>query len=102
VVLPSLRDGLPNALLEAMACGRPVIASRVGGIPEVIRDGVDGVLVPPGDIALLAQAMSTVLANPGEAAALGARARLRVSEEFAADRERAADLALLEELFRGQ
>ena len=102
VVLPSLRDGLPNALLEAMACGRPVIASRVGGIPEVIRDGVDGVLVQPGDSDALAQAMSTVLANPRQAADLGARARLRVREEFAADRERVADLALLEEVFRAQ
>jgi phosphatidylinositol alpha-1,6-mannosyltransferase len=102
VVLPSLRDGLPNALLEAMACGRPVIASRVGGIPEVIRDGVDGLLVAPQDIDALAQAMSTLLVNPGQAAALGERARLRVSADFALARERAADLALLEELVKAQ
>ncbi|HWA76752.1 MAG TPA: glycosyltransferase family 4 protein [Polyangiaceae bacterium] len=100
VVLPSLRDGLPNALLEAMACARPVVASRVGGIPEVVRDGVDGVLVAPANAAALADSVGDLLANPTRAAALGAEARLRVCEHFTLERERSADLTILEGLLK--
>jgi glycosyltransferase involved in cell wall biosynthesis len=102
VVQPSLRDGLPNALLEAMSSGRPVVASGVGGIPDVVRDGVDGVLVAPRDADTLASAILGVLADPAAASALGGRARARVVEAFSLARERAADLELLEELSRGR
>jgi glycosyltransferase involved in cell wall biosynthesis len=97
-VMPSLHDGLPNALLEAMACGCPVVASRVGGIPDVVRDGVDGLLVPPGDVAALQQALLRVLVAPELATQLGQRARERVLSDFSLERELAAGLALLQRL----
>jgi len=59
-VHPSLEDAFPTVLLEAMAAGLPVVASRVGGIPEIVEDGVTGILVPPGDALSLANAMHTV------------------------------------------
>lgn len=81
VVLPSRSEGLPLALLEARALGRPVIASAVGGIPEAVRPEEDGVLVPAGDPIALARALARLAAGPGlrerlgAAAARGARAR---------------------------
>jgi len=99
VVLPSLRDGLPNALLEAMACGCSVIASQVGGIPEVITSDSEGWLVPPGDVDALAQALLKSLSDEPSARAQGRNARERVQREFGQERERALDLQLLESLF---
>lgn len=74
-VLSSRHEGLPLALLEAMASGVPAVATRVGGIPEVISDGVDGLLVEPNDVSALAAAVSAVLADPGRAGRLAAAGR---------------------------
>jgi len=60
--LPSLNEGLPNVALEALACGLPVVASRVGGVPEIVRDNVNGFLVPSSDPAALADALRRALA----------------------------------------
>ena len=62
--LPSLTEGTPMALLEAMAAGVPVIASAVGGVPKVVTDGVNGLLVPPADVAALVGGLQTLIGNP--------------------------------------
>jgi glycosyltransferase involved in cell wall biosynthesis len=96
-VLPSYAEGLPVSLLEAMAAGCPVVATRVGGIPDVITDGVDGVLVPPGDPEALAQAIGRILRDPAYARALGNAARETVANRYAAARS----LERLEQLYAG-
>lgn len=79
-------EGLPLALLEAMAAGRPVVATRVGGVPEAVEDGVEGLLVPPGDPAALAAAALSLLRDPQRARALAAAARRRVAADFSVAR----------------
>lgn len=82
-VLPSAREGLPIVLLEAMACGLPCIASHLPGSTDVmIETGVNGQLVPSGDAAGLAAALTAMLANPVDAARLGAAARATVEARF--------------------
>ncbi|MDQ5853848.1 MAG: glycosyltransferase family 4 protein [Chloroflexota bacterium] len=75
-------DGLPNVLLEAMSIGRPIVASHIGGIPEVITDGVHGLLTPEGDPVALAAAISRLLHDRQLAAGLAAGARERVEQEL--------------------
>jgi colanic acid/amylovoran biosynthesis glycosyltransferase len=88
-VLPSIiapdgqMEGIPVALMEAMASGRPVVSTSISGIPELIEDGVSGRLVPPGDAAALASAIRSLLTNPSGARQLGQRARAKVREDFA-------------------
>lgn len=87
VVIPSIaREGLGLAALEAMDAARPVIASRVGGLAEVIEDGRTGVLVPPGDPEALAGAIGALLDHPERGRALGEAARWHVESEFRATR----------------
>jgi sugar transferase (PEP-CTERM/EpsH1 system associated) len=81
-VLSSTSEGLSNTILEAMAAGRPVVATRVGGAEEMIADGVTGILVPPSDPAAMAAALRRVLTGAGGAAAMGTAARQRVEREF--------------------
>jgi len=81
-VLPSLSEGISNTLLESMAAGLPVVATRVGGTPEAVTDGEQGLLVPPGDSQALASAISRVLSDPLLAMRLGNNGRRRVAEEF--------------------
>ena len=74
-VLPSLYEDLSSALIEAMAAGLPVVATRVGGTADLVHDGVNGLLVPPRDPAALAAAISRILTDPAAAAQLSAAAR---------------------------
>ena len=96
LVLPSFAEGLPVVLMEALSRGRPVITTAIAGIPELVRDGQEGWLVPSGDAEALASAMREALElSPKELAAMGARGRARVEEQHSAIREAAhlADLA---------
>lgn len=92
-VLASLTEGLPISLLEAMDASRPIVATRVGGVPHVLGDGQYGRLVPAGDAGELATALGQLLAHPDEAAALGTAARAR-SLDYSAERMGDAYLAL--------
>ena len=81
-VMPSLWEGLPMALLEAMLAGKPVVASATAGIPEAVVDGRDGFLVPPGDVSELAAALRIILTDPKRRAALADAAAARAGREF--------------------
>jgi starch synthase len=85
-VCPSIYEPFGLINLEAMACGTPVVASRVGGIPEVVVDGETGWLVPPGDPVALAQALRDALADPARARQMGEAGRRRVEAHFSWDR----------------
>jgi glycosyltransferase involved in cell wall biosynthesis len=85
-VLPSLSEGLSNALLESMAAGVPIVATRVGGNPELVVDGVTGLLVPPRDAGALAAAMCLLLENPALARRFGEAARQRALHHFSIER----------------
>jgi len=85
-VLPSHSEGLSNSLLEAMASGIPVVATRVGGNPELVKDGETGLLVPPHDPDALAQAICTLLQNRDLAKTFGMRARRRAELDFSLER----------------
>ena len=84
-VMPSLEEGLGVALLEAMAAGRTVIASKVGGIPEVVTDGQTGILVPPGRPDALAQSLADLLRDPARMTVLGSNAQKAVREKFSCE-----------------
>ncbi|MDR4472689.1 MAG: glycosyltransferase family 4 protein [Nitrospira sp.] len=84
-VLPSLHEGIPMVLLEALALRRPVVASRVGGIPEVLAHSYSGVLVSPNNPEELATAIQSLIENPSKAVAFGSSGRSQVESEFSAD-----------------
>jgi glycosyltransferase involved in cell wall biosynthesis len=96
LVLPTLMDTAPNVLAEARAAGVPVVASAVGGIPELIDDGVDGVLVPPRSPERLAAAIASLLRDPAAATAMGERGRDRVRRDHRAP----AQVAKLLDVYR--
>jgi glycosyltransferase involved in cell wall biosynthesis/SAM-dependent methyltransferase len=99
-VVPSIwMDALPLGVLESMAFGKPVIATRVGGIPEMVRDGIDGLLVPPGEVEPLACAIVALLSDPARAARLGQQARARVAEHFRPEDQIAALVQLVQQGF---
>ena len=96
--MPSYWEGLPLAVLEGMFGSNAILASDVGGIGEAVRDGIDGLLVPPGDVDHLAQALRYLLDNPEERRAMGQAAQKRALEKFSV----AAMADQYEALYRGQ
>lgn len=97
-VCPSVYEPLGIVNLEAMACGTAVVGSRVGGIPEVVADGVTGLLVPPDDPASLAIALNELLRDPDRAVAMGQAGRARAVKEFSWETVAAQTVALYGEL----
>ena len=86
LVLPSFMEGLPLVVMEAMALGKPVIASGVAGIPELVRHEINGILVPPSHWLALGDAMAALALDPDARRSLGAEAKAAVMQEFAIDR----------------
>ena len=91
------RDGLPNVLVEAQSQGLACLSTEVGGVPELIEDGVNGRLVPPDDPGALAEALGALIADPDRRRALGRAGQQRVARDF----DSAASLDALARLFRG-
>lgn len=103
LVLPSTRsEGIPQVVLQALAMAKPVIATRVGSIPEMIVDGETGLLVPPGDVASLVAAIVSLLADPERSERLGRAGQARVSGTCSMDRVMVRTAALYEELLGAQ
>ena len=98
--LPSLAEGTPVSLLEAMACALPVVASNVGGIPEVVTEQVEGSLVPPQDTEALAQALARYVAAPALAAQHGRAGRARIVQQYSMAAMVTAYTALYQRLCR--
>ncbi|MCC6697212.1 MAG: glycosyltransferase [Candidatus Hydrogenedentes bacterium] len=94
-VMASFAEGVPAVLMEAMASGLPVVATRIAGIPELVDDGVSGFLVPPGDAASLADRMRTLLDNPDLRNRMGAAGRAKIEREFDTRQEVAKISALI-------
>src|SRR5439155_25705791 len=97
-VLSSLNEALSNVILESMAAGVAVVATRVGGTAEAVEDGVTGCLIPPADSRALAAALGRLLGDPAAARAMGAAGRDRVERQFSMDRMVAATEALYDTL----
>lgn len=100
VVHPALREGLGVVLLQAMAARRPLVATNVGGIPEAVRHGENGLLVPPGDSVALGVALCELLADPDRARALGERGREIVETKFSPEAMVEGNLRVYRELLR--
>lgn len=99
-VLPSIKEGLPFALLEAMAIGKPVVATTVGGILEIISSGKNGILVPPGNPQALARAITDLILDPGTASRIGVAGRETILQNFTMARMIRQTRDIYEELVR--
>ena len=97
-LLPSLRDGLPNSLLEGLACGCATIATKVGGMPDVVEHGVNGWLVEPGEVEELATAVSHLLAEPELRQKLSENGRQTSMADFTPEKELQANLSLYQRI----
>jgi glycosyltransferase involved in cell wall biosynthesis len=97
-VLPSVSEGLPNSVLEAMAMEVPVVVTDAGGMPEAVADGVEGFVVPRRDYRALAEKIETLLRNPGLAREMGKKGRERVLRQFTLERQIETFLRVYQEL----
>lgn len=95
--LPSFGEGLPKSVVEGMAAGLPVVVTRVGGVPDIMSRGESGLMIPPRDVEALSAAFSRLLANPIEAAKMGAQAREIAYRDFDTDRNATGILKFAEE-----
>jgi glycosyltransferase involved in cell wall biosynthesis len=86
LILPSINEGTPVSAIEALAAGRPVVATRVGGVPDVVREGEDGFLVEPGDVDALADRLARLAADPKLRERLGDAGRARVIPRYSVER----------------
>lgn len=98
IVHPALMEGLGIALLQASAAGVPIVACRAGGIPEAVRDGRNGLLVPPADATALAAAMDRILSAPALGRQMGTAGRQLIADEFSVDVMTEGNLAVYREL----
>ena len=98
LAMPSTEEGLGTSVLDGMAAGLAVVASAAGGLPEMVRDGVEGRLVPPGDAGALAAAVVALLRDPVARRAMGAAGAARVDAEFRVDRMVEGTLAVYEDV----
>jgi glycosyltransferase involved in cell wall biosynthesis len=97
-VMSSVTEGLGTSLLDAMACAKPIVATRAGGIPEVVDDGVTGLLVPPRDHQAMAAAIVRLLTDPALCRRMGDAGRARVGERFTVERMVAETAAVYQRL----
>ena len=86
LVLPSANEGTPVSVIESLAAARPVVATRVGGTPDVVRDGLDGFLVELGDVESIAERLTDLAADPARRARMGAAGQQHVRERYAVER----------------
>ena len=100
-VLPSLNEGMGRVLVEAMAAGRPIVASNTGGIPDLVRDGENGILVPPGDSTALADGILRLIRHPRQAHRMG-RTGQRLSRDYSVEAMVQKIEKLYDELWRRQ
>lgn len=100
VAHPAFAEGLGVSLLQASAAGVPIVAARAGGIPEAVRDNVNGLLVPPGDADALADAIIALSADPKRRSAMGEAGRQLIASEFSVDTMVEGNLAVYRELMR--
>lgn len=97
-VLPSYQEGMPNSLLEAMACGLPPVATRIGGVEDIVKDGENGLLAAPGDAAGLAAGLRRLLADEALTRKLAARAQQTIRDSYTLESTSPRYLALYREL----
>ena len=86
VCLPSYREGVPKVLIEAAACGRPIVTTDAPGCREIVRTGQNGILVPVRDAGAVAAALNRLIESPGLRERMGARGRELVQQEFSLER----------------
>jgi glycosyltransferase involved in cell wall biosynthesis len=101
-ILGSSEEGFPNAVMESMACAVPIVATSVGGVPELVADGIHGRLVPYGDPAAMASAISWMIDHPEERQRMGERARHRIADQFSTKRMVSETQAVYEQMLMGR